>query len=955
MQQQPEAETNTGSPAVQTAQSLPPNFLDGNFFKSPSAGNLETNLEFNSDCEEISLLTSTLQSLSNGLSNLKSFIQQQDAGSKDKKTECQRKLSDVFLNLQDLFQHHPMIKSAPILTSAASLIDKFKKGNFDDSKQEKEDLTSSIDSFATSLTNCVSEYWLEREFGSTNSQLPSKAKSMELLSSMEPQSKRSSSDGSSSPATAGGDGVDVLFKLESGVEMSFQRAQAWSKYAKEIITYIERRNNLYGEFSRNLSKLAKSVQQNISEDSFQPFQSLFCKALSKDIEMCNMGQAARSLIHNQLFVLPMNSRRSEHEKTRKELKNHWSRQVKKMHDAESNLRKAKATYISRQQEHEKLKEQALRAETESLNQNWTGTKNEAKAEKKRKQEDEALQKAMDAETTYKQCIVEANNHQNLLEQTKVSVLNNMKQLLYDSDRALKKATMDYFKLMNTITDTIPQNFQQMFEESSLYSPGSHYSDYLKQIRTKDCASAVHKHYIFEPYVPHTRYNEAPLYTVVEPSINAYQASLRIAPVDDSDSISGESSVSMESSPGASPFQPHRKKTGKDCTGLMSPGLAEDDEFQGDTAGDFNMAATFRGMKLSSAAQTHVLKKLRAPSKCCECSSYVYFNGAECDRCRLISHKKCLEVLKISCGDSRLTNLGDVSPQSPSTVTFPLQSVPFLVTKCINEMDHQGLHIKGVYRVSAVKSKVEQLCQNFDADEKSIDLSDQNPNVVANVLKLYLRKLPEPLLTFKLYPVFINIAKNEVDLATTRAALKQAVDQLPFANYRTCAILFNHLNRVSKEHHVNQMTASNLGIVFGPTLLRPREMASVTHLVDTPFQSKAVELLIENVEDVFGLTEAAEKPKSSLLVRSTSATLSGDISPGWLPSNLTGDLLNELVKEVPHFQKMSEDMSFSASNTSTMTPPSSSTSFTADRKTTEDQRKAQSASSSPTATTADVSL
>ena len=43
-------------------------------------------------------------------------------------------------------------------------------------------------------------------------------------------------------------------------------------------------------------------------------------------------------------------------------------------------------------------------------------------------------------------------------------------------------------------------------------------------------------------------------------------------------------------------------------------------------------------------------------------------------------------------------------------------------------------------MSAVKSKVEQLCQNFDADEKSIDLSDQNPNVVANVLKLYLRKV-----------------------------------------------------------------------------------------------------------------------------------------------------------------------------------------------------------------------
>ena len=67
-------------------------------------------------------------------------------------------------------------------------------------------------------------------------------------------------------------------------------------------------------------------------------------------------------------------------------------------------------------------------------------------------------------------------------------------------------------------------------------------------------------------------------------------------------------------------------------------------------------------------------------------------------------------------------------------------------------------IQGIYRVSGVKSTVENLCQRFEMDPESVDLEAENPNVISNVLKLYLRQLPEPLLTFKLYPNFINVAK-----------------------------------------------------------------------------------------------------------------------------------------------------------------------------------------------------
>jgi len=49
-------------------------------------------------------------------------------------------------------------------------------------------------------------------------------------------------------------------------------------------------------------------------------------------------------------------------------------------------------------------------------------------------------------------------------------------------------------------------------------------------------------------------------------------------------------------------------------------------------------------------------------------------------------------------------------------------------------------VKGIYRLSGVKSQVEQLCQSFEMDEHVIDLSEHQPNVIANVLKLYFRQV-----------------------------------------------------------------------------------------------------------------------------------------------------------------------------------------------------------------------
>lgn len=95
-----------------------------------------------------------------------------------------------------------------------------------------------------------------------------------------------------------------------------------------------------------------------------------------------------------------------------------------------------------------------------------------------------------------------------------------------------------------------------------------------------------------------------------------------------------------------------------------------------------------------------------------------------------------------------------------------------------------------------------------------------------------------------------------------------------------------------------MPPSNLGIVFGPTLLRTAEgSASLSSLVDTVHQTRAIQLLIEHANEVFDFRELTviretpvkvsnRQPESSFslgLVRSFSfidRKKSKEVDPEW---------------------------------------------------------------------------
>ncbi|KAM9846694.1 active breakpoint cluster region-related protein isoform 1-T1 [Aulostomus maculatus] len=153
-------------------------------------------------------------------------------------------------------------------------------------------------------------------------------------------------------------------------------------------------------------------------------------------------------------------------------------------------------------------------------------------------------------------------------------------------------------------------------------------------------------------------------------------------------------------------------------------------------------------------------------------------------------------------------------------------VPYIVRQCIEEVEKRGIDEVGIYRISGVATDIQALKTAFDTNTKDIlvMLSDMDINAIAGTLKLYFRELPEPLLTDRLYPAFMEgIALS--DPAAKENCMMHLLRSLPDPNLMTFLTLLEHLKRVAEKEPLNKMSLHNLATVFGPTLLRPSESES----------------------------------------------------------------------------------------------------------------------------------
>ncbi|EGK97240.1 AGAP013143-PA [Anopheles gambiae str. PEST] len=185
-----------------------------------------------------------------------------------------------------------------------------------------------------------------------------------------------------------------------------------------------------------------------------------------------------------------------------------------------------------------------------------------------------------------------------------------------------------------------------------------------------------------------------------------------------------------------------------------------------------------------------------------------------------------------------------------------------VKKCIDILEQRGLEEEGLYRIGGVSTKINKLLQvgldrkksekerfNFSQDEQFVGQGDiLESKTIASALKQYLRNLDEPLMTYRLHHAFISAAKQETRLQRINE-VHQLVYKLPKNRLDMLDMVIQHLKAVSMNSDRNKMSVFNLGVVFGPTLLRAAE-ETVAAILDIKFNNVVIEILIENYDKIF---------------------------------------------------------------------------------------------------------
>lgn len=229
-------------------------------------------------------------------------------------------------------------------------------------------------------------------------------------------------------------------------------------------------------------------------------------------------------------------------------------------------------------------------------------------------------------------------------------------------------------------------------------------------------------------------------------------------------------------------------------------------------------------------------------------------GVRCEDCGFSAHNRCSEKVPNDCLPDTKYVKRVFGVDLTTLVKAHNTPRPFVLDMCIKEIEQRGLDTEGIYRVSGFSDEVEALRMAFEKDGEAAPLNAstyEDIHVIAGVLKLFLRLLPIPLITFDSYTKFFDAVKsNKVEEKLD--AMKEAVKSLPPAHYQSLKYLMSHLQRVSEHQKKNLMSPKNLSTVFSPTVMRTPDIMGMglDQMSAWHTESAVVELLISYNRTVF---------------------------------------------------------------------------------------------------------
>eukprot|EP01097_Dermamoeba_algensis_P010591 TRINITY_DN78_c0_g1_i10.p1 TRINITY_DN78_c0_g1~~TRINITY_DN78_c0_g1_i10.p1 ORF type:complete len:849 (+),score=233.74 TRINITY_DN78_c0_g1_i10:104-2650(+) len=180
------------------------------------------------------------------------------------------------------------------------------------------------------------------------------------------------------------------------------------------------------------------------------------------------------------------------------------------------------------------------------------------------------------------------------------------------------------------------------------------------------------------------------------------------------------------------------------------------------------------------------------------------------------------------------------------------SIPTIASILMDHVEKFGAKEKGIFRIPGSQDDMNFLRQKWETGEK-VSLSQyaacKDIHNIAGLLKMFIRELPDPLLTHDAYPMLILTQKQEGE-DDRRLGFEQIIKLLPPSHRALLRRLLRMLHNLLVHAHVTEMTSNNLAIVFAPNLLKSERGDLLTTMRDAPYTMSITRYLIDHYLDLF---------------------------------------------------------------------------------------------------------
>jgi len=226
------------------------------------------NENFLSSREGLLKLTQDVRTFSEALTALKVvFLQNTEIG-EAWLIEAHKQLGELLKVLKMVVDKYNDLDSHYVLSAATTLIKHIKEFDYEDKTCEgSPEIFRAINNLAMTFSNSVSESLTGEQTTLVTNEIPEKTSSNENAGS------------SNNLNAADEDEEDVLYQVDDGVEIALERAKILSKYLQDLLFYVKKKASLEIQHANNLMKLCSQVKPSLTEQSFLPFQSLYCTAI----------------------------------------------------------------------------------------------------------------------------------------------------------------------------------------------------------------------------------------------------------------------------------------------------------------------------------------------------------------------------------------------------------------------------------------------------------------------------------------------------------------------------------------------------------------------------------------------------------------------------------------------------------------------------------------------------